>query len=78
MAFVSWTEELRRFKDALARVPIDQLLMAGHTTKTGETITFRNLKDIENHLHFLEQKASGESAVVSKRVGPVYVGFRGR
>ena len=61
MAFASWAAELVRFKDAYNRLTIDELNKAGFTDKNGNSIIFRKLEDMRNHMDWLESKALQES-----------------
>ena len=77
MSFSSWTEELARFKNALANMKETELLQSGYTDARGQTVTFKKFSDIHSHLDYLQKKADEESQTGGRRSAPFVAGFGG-
>ena len=76
--FTSWSDELTRFKNALASMDEERLLQSGYTTVDGQTVTFKKFKDIQAYLDLLTQRANQDSQSGGRRRLFVPMGFRGR
>jgi hypothetical protein len=59
--FISWSDELIKWRNALASRNPDHYFMAGHENKQQMRVTYKSLGSVQAFTEWLESKAAMES-----------------
>ena len=78
MAFISWSDELSKFKEAFASRGAEAMMKSGWTDGRGQSVTFRRLDDVQNHLSWLEARADQEANASVRGRNIFQAGYGGR
>lgn len=71
--FISWSDELRKWRNALAKRDTKSFFMGGHENKNNMRVTYRNLQSIQEFTEWLEAKASEEIESGTGQAGGLHI-----